>query len=185
MSDDYTEGQRLASVGSSPDWNNQDQADGWRAQKLAEATRYVPPLESASPIEASSSWEAPPAWQPAQSWGTSSASWTSSSSVATVAQGVTKRLTRLLIGPVALAGGWMGYTYGQAQHWAGVQVAAAVGGAALVAAALLPVIIYLVMDLMYTLTRLAVGLLRISVRLLLLVVIIAGIGWVISLVAGW
>lgn len=190
MSDDFADGQRLASSNSSPDWTNQDQADGWRAQKLAEATRYIPPPESASTTEASSteassSWETPPSWQPAQTWGTSSPSWTPNSGSGVIAHPIRKRLTRLLIGPAAFAGGWIGYGYGQAHHWAGMQALAAAGGAALVSASLVPVGIYLVTEVLYTLKALALAIWWIAVKLFWLALIVGGIGWAISLVPGW
>lgn len=184
--DDYADGQRLASSGSSPDWNNQDQADGYRAAKLAEdlQSRYVPPPSSSTTD--TSSWDSTPAWEPAPSWQSSSPAWTpgSSGGGGTTAPVSGKGLAKFMVALAGMAGGWMGYGYGQARHWSGVQAWAATGGgalgAALTAAAILLVIVGTVMAMLYVIKGLVIATSWLAVKVFWLVIIVGGLS-----VAGW
>ncbi len=187
--DDHASGQRIASNGATPDWNNQDHTDGDRAQQLDEERhpQYVPPPESPPNAEASSSWAAPPTWEPAPSCGTPSQGWLPSPSGGTTTTGFGQGLASLLVGLGGGAGGWIGHGYGHAQQWSGVQAWAAAGGgavgAALIAAAMILVVVAAMNAAIYVLKGMAILTWWLTVKLFWLIVIggsAAVVGWTIT-----
>ncbi len=187
--DDYASVERIASDGGTPDWNNQEQADGYRARQLTEERQpqYVPPPESPPNTETSSSWAASPAWEPAQPGRSPSQPWRPSSSGGTATTVFGQGLACLLVGLAGGAGGWIGHGYGQAQHWSGVQAWAAAGGgalgAALISATILLLVVAAVNAAIYVLKGITIVTWWLTVKLFWLIVIVGGVsvvGWTIT-----
>ena len=118
--DDYKLGQRIASSGGSPDWNNPDQAAGWKA-RFDEQMRAAGKTPAGLPSDGEAlSWsKSAPSWKLAQSSGDPSQGW----------MPILRAGFVLVLAGVA--GGWFAHVYGETQQWSGIRQWAVIGGSAL------------------------------------------------------